>query len=626
MLFCPPIVRYCQRTVTQDKGIPYQRHKPSAALREFLDPLDPGSYFDCGRARLHGLDDALLKEAESRGRTIGGDSFQLVATDMGLIFCRPSISFAIAARWDEVLLIRPDGDDPVVLPVTWPTHGELKFTVSKRLAGNVFRRWLQLRMQSARLARKEEDEGRAAGHELQYGAPAPSSVVPADGTPAPEWELVSKVGPADRTNPGGPPERPTHERRDTGVPSKRKQLDEAGVERRRNDRPTMLEVFEADTALPATERVGLETGVSMVDVAEAVAKAEAHSDGTAKATSTGEIEPAAEVEVDAAPAIERVLGNSDLPELPAVTESQVTVDVQSTGADKSAPENAATTEESASTDAHAWPSHSEATPASASFDAEDSTAAVSKEEPAPVAAESIEPDDTDAPGSDADLDESKDLIRKSDVPPPPSVFDSVIDLDRPVRAEAKRKATPPSWVGSPASLVAAVVVVSSFALILTLVLSAYQRSTETAVTVDAGDPAGPVVRTTIDHQRFKPGVEPPDPEGSAPFDPTEAAEATPSPAGAVDEAASTGQVLGTQPRLCNSNYSGCVPDVSDVDCPGDGDGPVYADGPAVVMGDDVYGLDTDGDGETCEVDQPPAEEDSSTDDQEAVTADPESSP
>ena len=144
-------------TVTQVSGIPYRRHGPTAALRQFLDPLDPGDYFDCGRARLHGLDDALLAEARARGRTIGDDAFLLVATDMGLVFCRPV---------DLVRHRRPLGGhhpDPAPggrsrssCPVTWPRHGELKFTLSKRLAGNIFRRWLQLRMQAARRARDVE--------------------------------------------------------------------------------------------------------------------------------------------------------------------------------------------------------------------------------------------------------------------------------------------------------------------------------------------------------------------------------------------------------------------------------------------------------------------------------------
>lgn len=52
---------------------------------------------------------------------------------------------------------------------------------------------------------------------------------------------------------------------------------------------------------------------------------------------------------------------------------------------------------------------------------------------------------------------------------------------------------------------------------------------------------------------------------------------------------------------CNSNYSGCVPIASDVDCAGgSGDGPKYVRGPVRVIGYDVYGLDRDGDGIGCE--------------------------
>jgi hypothetical protein len=114
-----------------------------------------------------------LDEARKRGRAVGDDAFQLVATDTGLVYCRPSISFAIAARWEEVTLTRPRGDDPVVLPVTWPSHGELKFTVSKRLAGNIFRRWLELRMQAARQARYPITP--ATGSPIVAGVPAGGS-------------------------------------------------------------------------------------------------------------------------------------------------------------------------------------------------------------------------------------------------------------------------------------------------------------------------------------------------------------------------------------------------------------------------------------------------------------------
>lgn len=52
---------------------------------------------------------------------------------------------------------------------------------------------------------------------------------------------------------------------------------------------------------------------------------------------------------------------------------------------------------------------------------------------------------------------------------------------------------------------------------------------------------------------------------------------------------------------CNSNYSGCVPNASDVDCAGGGgNGPEYVQGPIRVIGVDIYGLDRDGDGIACE--------------------------
>lgn len=49
---------------------------------------------------------------------------------------------------------------------------------------------------------------------------------------------------------------------------------------------------------------------------------------------------------------------------------------------------------------------------------------------------------------------------------------------------------------------------------------------------------------------------------------------------------------------CDSNYEGgCVPISSDVDCVGgSGDGPEYVEGPVYVVGDDIYGLDSNNDG------------------------------
>jgi resuscitation-promoting factor RpfB len=53
---------------------------------------------------------------------------------------------------------------------------------------------------------------------------------------------------------------------------------------------------------------------------------------------------------------------------------------------------------------------------------------------------------------------------------------------------------------------------------------------------------------------------------------------------------------------CNPNYRGaCVPNASDVDCAGgSGNGPRYVQGPVYVVGNDVYDLDSDGDGVGCE--------------------------
>jgi hypothetical protein len=53
---------------------------------------------------------------------------------------------------------------------------------------------------------------------------------------------------------------------------------------------------------------------------------------------------------------------------------------------------------------------------------------------------------------------------------------------------------------------------------------------------------------------------------------------------------------------CDPNYSGaCLdPYASDYDCAGgSGDGPEYT-GPVTVVGEDRYGLDSDGDGYACE--------------------------
>ncbi|ABM14579.1 hypothetical protein [Mycolicibacterium vanbaalenii] len=81
---------------------------------------------------------------------------------------------------------------------------------------------------------------------------------------------------------------------------------------------------------------------------------------------------------------------------------------------------------------------------------------------------------------------------------------------------------------------------------------------------------------------------------------TPAAHGEPSAAPRVQ---SYGPALPQQPSSsCDPNYSGaCVPVASDVDCAGgSGNGPAYVSGPVIVVGDDIYGLDRDGNGTGCE--------------------------
>ncbi len=527
-------VRYCRSTVTQVQGIPYRRHGPTAALREFLDPLDPGDYFDCGRARLHGLDDALLDEARSRGRAIGDDAFLLVATDMGLVFCRPSISFAIAARWEDISLIRPRGDDPVVLPVAWPRHGELKFTLSKRLAGNIFRRWLQLRMHAARRARQAAAEsgrhrptfdGDTGPNPILEPVPEPATTPgpTADLDPDPGVELDVRISTAD------------HDHHD---------------DHHENDGRRGGDVFALDPVLATGPSAG-----------------------------------------------------------------------------------------------RSLPSHAAADP-------------MVRDEPA----ESGTPVETESSGSSTTA---------ARVPTGGPATTGGVILEVLVDEELERvpvpagDVAPASWVGSAVSLVASLVVLSTLVLIAAVSISLYRGAVGDGVEVAAGDP-GEVV---VDHERFRPSADPARglPDGAADTaeeagdgaadgaaddtaagagdgaaDAADADEADGTAAGPTTSAPDDGltasapggasqaesgsrqQLLAMSPdsagpleaRRCSSNYGGCVPDVddlagADVDCAGRGDGPYFADGEVVVLGPDIYGLDTDGDGVACEADQPdqPAESD-----------------
>ena len=188
------------------------------------------------------------------------------------------------------------------------------------------------------------------------------------------------------------------------------------------------------------------------------------------------------------------------------------------------------------------------------------------------------------------------------------------ELVAPILVDLPRT-VPSSWVGSPASLVGALVVVSSLVLLLVLAVGSLNDG------FDLGSepaPAGPAA-AVVDHQRFRPADIPADS-----VDPSESV-GTSEPVGAagsgpsdlVDETARLTATTGPGPaplvarpawpaiegQACNSNYSGCVPDVDEVACPAlTGEAITWSES-VVVLGEDVYGLDTDGDGDICEPDQ-----------------------
>jgi hypothetical protein len=75
------------------------------------------------------------------------------------------------------------------------------------------------------------------------------------------------------------------------------------------------------------------------------------------------------------------------------------------------------------------------------------------------------------------------------------------------------------------------------------------------------------------------------------------------PVGLMDDATeSSATGANTASRECDTNYEGeCLdPDAGDYDCAGgSGDGPQYT-GTVQVVGDDIHGLDRDGNGVGCE--------------------------
>jgi hypothetical protein len=690
---------------------------------------------------------------------VGDDSFQLVATDMGLIYCRPSISFAIAARWDEVTLVRPHGEDPVVLPINWPTHGELKFTVSKRLAGNVFRRWLQLRMQTERQARREKAERfnlRPTGPTATSSRSGPGDTIT---DPSGEWELVTEVEPAHR-EPAEPIMQAMPDRRDRGGAARRRRQNNEGKAKRRLRRegatvsmPPGLEGVErriassrsrveeagvpkpvrrrastaappmppAAPARPATEapptvaaqsatgleprelgsRIGAEVTTHIPEkLARSIKRdvstadeADRGTDSTAEAVDPdGHDAPDPLVADQGVSAPEPVVAERGVADLePVVAERGATgpgsvvegvdpnVDAgPEVGGDANRHGSAVEARVAAIETVHAPPPGSgfEAPGPTFRGAVDDATGRmethhahkveeaeeveeVEAAEQTEVAKETEVAEAAEGPGPVEQSESGSEFGSEVEVPDPEPPVESPLaevtdtvalpdgdwsmaDGPQPIRMPTPEPpvaldepplTTPPSWIGSPVSIVGAMVVISTFVLITAVTISSYRRGAESAQgSIDgtgtgmaASDTAGAAApRPTIDHQRFNPAAQPNltvEPAGG-PLAPqaTVGSEAVPSSdttvAGSTDAVSVPPQDGGPTeatelqgaPRLCNSNYSGCIPDVSDVDCPGDGDGPLFATEPAVVMGQDVYELDTDGDGEACEADQPPHSE------------------
>ena len=120
-----------------------------------------------------------------------------------------------------------------------------------------------------------------------------------------------------------------------------------------------------------------------------------------------------------------------------------------------------------------------------------------------------------------------------------------------------------------------------------VVPAAVEPSPEASSAVPVAAAVGPAARSTAE-------ARPPAPATSKPT--------TSKPAPRIVQAAPEPEPK-SEPKSsgCDSNYDGCVPIASDVDCEGgSGNGPAYVSGPVQVTGTDKYGLDNDKDGIGCE--------------------------
>ncbi|WP_433268066.1 hypothetical protein ACQPZF_03255 [Actinosynnema sp. CS-041913] len=164
----------------------------------------------------------------------------------------------------------------------------------------------------------------------------------------------------------------------------------------------------------------------------------------------------------------------------------------------------------------------------------------------------------------------------------------------PAEIPSPRRASPfaanrPAWIGAAAAVVIVFFVVVANTSTPTTRTAADVTTTSAAPTTTT---TVPTTTTTITTTTTTTTVAPP-PQATqppAPKPPTvRTTEAPPPPPPAKPQSG------------CDSNYSGCVPIASDVDCQGgSGNGPAYVAGPIRVIGTDIYDLDRNGDGIACE--------------------------
>jgi hypothetical protein len=605
----------------------FERHQPSVDLRAFLDPLKPGFYFDCGEARLYGIDEALEAEAIRRGRPVGNDEFQLVATDGGLIFCRASITFAIAARWKDLVISRPEEgepDDKVLLPISWPTHGDLQFTVSRRLGSNVFRRWLQVQAQATRRSQVEQDARfeqtrRSTVDELDHDELEPDRGLEI-GTGSNHREPVAgRQGVIKQIDVDG--QEATADPKQSGLASPTIRIDDADREairlatgRRQPGQARATEPAAAEADRESTRPPSPPPTVTSGPVIDDDALESWVDDRNASFDHGGD--PA-----DDPSHGNRSDGYHNHRESIGVTNHPIRFEPPDGGPSASGDEPIIVLDD----------------------DGRARVEAGDEAEPEAIEIPSLRRADGDAmatqfmsrtadgtevfPGQDAGSGYLDGLFDPADrtsadasgasrgAKPVPEIAGA--RLQRPVpAADRSTSPDPPSldirstllaggqedeWIDTlrrhRLPILAAATVV---ALILIVLLGLLSGGGDDASVPTAADTIDIPSRET-ETPRSTAGVVP----GEAASEPSaRAMPVTSEPDGA--ESLSTLRVTSTSVQICHSNYGGCVPVAADVDCVGDGDGPAFQTEPVAVFGDDVYDLDTDDDRQACEPGQPPA--------------------